>query len=80
MSAAAIVPLELRVRVEWAREQLDEIAHDWAWPDRSSRGLMTTAAVEPTDLPPYRHRGPCPRCAGRGPIRPLRSRLRPGAR
>ena len=31
---AASVPPELRVRVEWAREQLDEIAHDWAWPDR----------------------------------------------
>ena len=31
---AASVPPELRVRVEWAREQLDEIAHDWFWPDR----------------------------------------------
>jgi len=31
---AASVPPELRVRVEWAREQLDEIAHDWIWPDR----------------------------------------------
>ena len=30
---------------------------------------MPTAPVEPTDLPPYRHRGPCPRCGGRGPIR-----------
>jgi len=29
MSTAASVPLELRVRVEWAREQLDEIAHEW---------------------------------------------------
>jgi hypothetical protein len=30
---------------------------------------MTTAPVDETDLPPYRHRGPCPRCGGRGPIR-----------
>ena len=30
---------------------------------------MPSAPVEPTDLPPYRQRGPCPRCAGRGPIR-----------
>jgi len=28
---------------------------------------MTTAPVDETDLPPYRH--PCPRCGGRGPIR-----------
>jgi len=24
---------------------------------------------EKLHLPPYRHRGPCPRCGGRGPIR-----------
>ena len=30
---ASVLP-ELRVRVEWAREQLDEIAHNWIWPDR----------------------------------------------
>jgi DNA-binding XRE family transcriptional regulator len=30
---------------------------------------MTTAPSEQADLPPYRPRGPCPRCAGRVPIR-----------
>ena len=30
---------------------------------------MTAAPDDETDLPPYRHRGPCPRCGGRGPIR-----------
>jgi hypothetical protein len=29
---------------------------------------MVTVPVEQADLPPYRHRGPCPRCARRGPI------------
>ena len=33
------------------------------------RAPMTTAPVEERDLPPYRHRGPCPRCGGNGPIR-----------
>jgi len=30
---------------------------------------MRSAPVESSDLPPCRHRGPCPRCGGRGPIR-----------
>jgi len=30
---------------------------------------MTVEPVDETDLPPYGHRGPCPRCGGRGPIR-----------
>src|SRR5215475_6613077 len=36
---------------------------------RGRRAPMTTAPVEQADLPPYRHRGPCPRCGGSGPIR-----------
>ncbi len=37
-------------------------------------------ALEPTDLPPYRHRGPCPRCGGRRPIRVHFDRDCPAAR